>query len=95
MEEAPRRTLSGQACSHDRHGGQEWESQNGNGAWRVQERSSVFVLIDFFFSGHMNDRAETGVMQERHKGVNEGLVTAVTCQRHVRTAASISDRFPE
>lgn len=43
----------------------------------------------------MNDRAETGVMQERHKGVNEGLVTAVTCQRHVRTAASISDRFPE
>lgn len=59
-------------------------------------RDQVYLsLLIFFFSGHMNDRAETGVMQERHKGVNEGLVTAVTCQRHVRTAASISDRFPE
>lgn len=43
----------------------------------------------------MNDRAETGVMQERHRGVNEGSVIAVTCQRHVQTAASISDRFLE
>lgn len=58
-------------------------------------RDQVYLSLLIFFSGHMNDRAGTGVMQERHRGVNEGSVTAVTCQRHVGTAASISDRFPE
>lgn len=43
----------------------------------------------------MDDRAETKVTWERHRHMNEGSVPAVTWQRHVRRAASISDRLPE
>lgn len=43
----------------------------------------------------MDDRAETEVTWGRHRHMNQESVPAVTWQRHVRTAASISGRLPE